>query len=144
MNPNAGQFSIDCLFNGNALHCPGSPLPRSFKPPSHENRACEPLYGLLMAYLPLRTLWRENAPRAILGLSRGILRRSIQSLLGLSSVWVIPAPLPVVLFGAVRRVCAGLCACRQDLGCTFLLIRGGRGTKAKRADFRGVTPYLIL
>ena len=40
-----------------------------------------------MAYLPLRTLWRENAPRAILGLSRGILRRSSLSLLGLSSVW---------------------------------------------------------
>ena len=51
MNPRTSHFSIACPFNGNALYHPGSPLPRSFKPPSHEIRLSGPLYALLMVHL---------------------------------------------------------------------------------------------
>ena len=47
------------------------PLPRSFKPPGHEIRACGPRYGLLMAYRGSNPLNRENRARGHSGALRG-------------------------------------------------------------------------
>ena len=63
MNPQASQFSTSCPFSGNAPYRPGSTLPRSFKPPSHEIRLSGPFYALLMAHL------RPNSPQGENGLT---------------------------------------------------------------------------
>ena len=67
MNPNAFQSSIDCPFCGNTSYCPGSPLPRSFKPHRHEKRAYGPFSSLSLAHWPLTTLSRENRAMGFFG-----------------------------------------------------------------------------
>ena len=86
----------------------GSPLPRSFKHPGHENRPCGPFYGLLMAYLDLSTPSHEKRRYGLFwGLSGGALRLLKNLSWACLGFGVIPAPQSVVVFGAVRRVFVG-------------------------------------
>ena len=51
MNPLSFQSSTGCPLNGNATHCPGSPLPRSFKLICHGMLVDLPVSGGLIAHL---------------------------------------------------------------------------------------------
>ncbi len=108
MNPRALQSSTKNPFICGPLTCSGSPLPRSFKPPSHGIRAYKAFLGLSIAHLPLTTLSVENELR---GLSRAFFGAPFTFLQNLSWAYrlfrAIPAPYGVVVFGAFRRVCAG-------------------------------------
>ena len=83
-----------------------------------------------------------------MGLSGAFPGTSFTALINLS--WaclvfeVIPAPLPVVLFGVVRRALAGLMSL-QDGFVVLFYSYSGRGLKrVQSADSQGGTPYLIL
>ena len=87
----------------------GSPLPRSFKHPGHGKRACGPFYGLLMAHLGFPTPGHEKRRY---GLFWGLSGDPCASLKNFSWAYpgfgAIPAPVSWPMFGAIRRVFAGL------------------------------------
>ena len=146
MNPNACQSSINCAFNGSTPNCHGFTLPRSFRPPSHRIRACKPFYGLLMAHREPNTPFHEKREYGpFWGLSWGILRRSSLSLFSLSSVWGNSrATSGCSVWGSQTRSCKACGFAGWFCDGFFFFFWKGVGTRCETADFREVTPYLIL
>ena len=86
MNPLSFQSSIGYPFSGNALYRPGSPLPRSFKLPSHEIQLSGALYALLIAHQCPSSPQCEKRPQGHSRASHGDTFTCYRPLLGASRV----------------------------------------------------------
>ena len=68
MNPNGVQFSINCLFNDNAVGYPGFTLPRSFTLIGHKKRAYDVPFdfsinhsrGPILDHFSLASIWGNS------------------------------------------------------------------------------------
>ena len=115
MDPNGNQFSIDNPCNDNTARWHRPPLPRSFKHPSHGERAYWPSYGLLIAHLgPNSSSHEKRRYGPFWGFSWCPLRFSKKLLLGLSRVWANSrARILSIIRGDQTRLCRARCLSRS-------------------------------
>ena len=134
--PTACQSSIGAVLSGNTSLCPGSPLPRSFKPANHEIHPSEALYRLLMAYRPLSSPQRGNRLKTHSRASQGCISPFYPTSLK-RSLWVQHAG-----ERNAKVLLSIVCHCGQLRKNTFFR----PGERRKKKGFSGAAPatYTLL